>query len=67
MARNFRDLSEAEILALAQSMGEISLLLRSLADAAPGQSETTAKIGDRYSGSVRLLKYGVPSRAFGVN
>jgi pilus assembly protein CpaB len=58
---------QAEILALAQSMGEISLSLRSLADTAPGQSEATAKIGDAYSNSVKFLKYGVPSRAFGIN
>jgi pilus assembly protein CpaB len=58
---------QAEVLALAQSMGEISLSLRSLADAAPGQSEATAKIGDTYGNSVKFLKYGVPSRAFGVN
>jgi pilus assembly protein CpaB len=57
---------QAEILALAQSMGEISLSLRSLADAAPGQSEPTAKLGADNS-AVKLLKYGVPSRAFGVN
>jgi pilus assembly protein CpaB len=58
---------QAELLALAQSMGEISLSLRSLADANPGQSEATAKIGDANSSSVKFLKYGVPSRAFGVN
>jgi pilus assembly protein CpaB len=58
---------QTEVLALAQSMGEISLALRSLADAAPGQSEATAKIGDTYGNSVKFLKYGVPSRAFGVN
>jgi pilus assembly protein CpaB len=58
---------QAEVLALAQSMGEISLSLRSLADTAPGQSEATAKIGDAYSNSVKFLKYGVPSRTFGVN
>jgi pilus assembly protein CpaB len=58
---------QAELLALAQSMGEISLSLRSLADAAPGQAESTAKIGDANASSVRFLKYGVPSRAFGVN
>lgn len=58
---------QAEVLALAQSMGEISLSLRSLADATPGQSETTAKIGDAYGNSVKFLKYGVPSRAFGIN
>jgi pilus assembly protein CpaB len=58
---------QAEVLALAQSMGEISLSLRSLADTAPGQSEATAKIGDAYSNSVKFLKYGVPSRALGIN
>ncbi|MCJ7527178.1 MAG: Flp pilus assembly protein CpaB [Methyloceanibacter sp.] len=57
---------QAEVLALAQSMGEISLSLRSLADATPGQSEATAKIGDTYGNSVKFWKYGVPSRAFGV-
>jgi pilus assembly protein CpaB len=58
---------QAEVLTLAQSMGEISLSLRSLADAAPGQNENAAKIGDQYGNSVKFLKYGVPSRAFGVN
>lgn len=58
---------QTEILALAQSLGEISLSLRSLADATPGQSEPTAKIGDAYSGSVTLLKYGVSTRVFGLN
>jgi pilus assembly protein CpaB len=58
---------QAELLALAQSMGEISLSLRSLADANPNQTEPTAKIGDANASSVRFLKYGVPSRAFGIN
>jgi len=58
---------QTEILALAQSLGEISLSLRSLADATPGQAEPTAKIGDSYSGSVTLLKYGVSTRVFGLN
>lgn len=58
---------QAELLALAQSMGEISLSLRSLADATPGQAETGAKIGDANASSVKFLKYGVPSRAFGIN
>ena len=57
---------QAEVLALAQSMGEISLSLRSLADSVPG-NEPTAKIGDNNSGSVKVLKYGVQSRTFGVN
>jgi pilus assembly protein CpaB len=58
---------QAETLALAQSMGEISLSLRSLADAAPNHAESAAKIGDSNSGSVKMLKYGVPSRTFGIN
>ncbi len=58
---------QAEILALARSMGEISLSLRSLADANPATAESTAKLGDRSSSSVRFLKYGVPSRALGIN
>jgi pilus assembly protein CpaB len=58
---------QAEILTLAQSMGEISLSLRSLADANPNQAESSAKIGDAYGGSVKILKYGVPSRTFGIN
>lgn len=58
---------QTEILALAQSLGDISLSLRSLADATPGNAEPAAKIGDSNSSSVKMLKYGVPSRAFGVN
>jgi pilus assembly protein CpaB len=58
---------QTEILALAQSLGEISLSLRSLADATPGQTEPTAKIGDAHSGTVTLLKYGVSTRVFGLN
>ena len=56
---------QAEVLALAQSMGEISLSLRSLADA-PSNREPTATIGEE-SGSVKILKYGVQSRSFGTN
>jgi pilus assembly protein CpaB len=44
---------QAEVLALAQSMGEISLSLRSLADTVPGQ-EPTAKIGEANSGSGKV-------------
>jgi hypothetical protein len=41
--------------------------LRSLADTNPNQAETAAKIGDANGGSVKILKYGVPSRTFGIN
>jgi len=57
---------QAEVLTLAQSIGEISLSLRSLADAQT-DGESTAPIADDGSSTVKLLKYGVPSRAFGVN
>lgn len=62
---------QTETLTLAQAAGEISLALRSLADALPGgidgpQSGDHGLYGDR-GGSIKLLKYGVPSRAFGVN
>lgn len=57
---------QAEVLMLAQSIGEISLSLRSLADAQT-DGESAAPIGDDGSSTVKLLKYGVPSRAFGVN
>ncbi|MCG8560911.1 MAG: Flp pilus assembly protein CpaB [Hyphomicrobiales bacterium] len=62
---------QAETLALAQSMGEISLALRSLADANPaggsGPRTDEDALGDGRGGSVRMLKYGVSSRAYGVN
>ncbi len=62
---------QSETLALAQAMGGISLALRSLADARPDgvsgpQSGDHALNNDRGS-SIKLLKYGIPSRAFGVN
>ncbi len=62
---------QSETLTLAQSMGDISLALRSLADASPGgvsgpQSGEHALKNERGS-SIKLLKYGVQSRAFGVN
>lgn len=59
---------QAETLALANSMGEISLSLRSIADAdrgGPGVDGDSLE-NDRGSG-VRVLKYGVPTRAYGVN
>jgi pilus assembly protein CpaB len=58
---------QSEILALAQSMGQLSLSLRSLADASPKNKEQTAEIGNEDGSSVKLLKYGVPSRVFGIN
>lgn len=54
---------QAELLALANSMGEISLSLRSIAD----MSAKDAPMQDKRSNSIRVLRYGVKSRAYGVN
>jgi pilus assembly protein CpaB len=61
--------SQAEQLVLAKSMGQLSLSLRSLADlrsdlAGPIGKE---KLGTQRGGGIRLLRYGVGSRAYGVN
>lgn len=60
---------QAETLALANSMGEISLSLRSIADAdksGPGRDFDPFSNNERGS-AVRVLRYGIPSRAYGVN
>jgi len=53
---------QTEILALANSMGEISLALRSIAD-----MEGKDEAADRRENSIKVLRYGVKSRAYGVN
>lgn len=63
--------NQAEMLALADSMGDISLSLRSLADLNPNkgkgpQSNRKAFQGND-SSSVKILKYGTLTRAYGVN
>lgn len=60
---------QAELLALANSMGEISLTLRPLADLV---TDGTGPTGDNplskeRGNSVKMLRYGVKSRAYGVN
>lgn len=60
---------QAELLALANSMGEISLTLRSIADIT---ADGTGPSGDNplnkdRGNTVKLLRYGVKSRAYGVN
>ena len=58
---------QTEILALANSMGEISLALRSVADISTTRDPGTGKgIGER-GNSIRVLRYGIKSRAYGVN
>jgi len=60
---------QAEVLALANSMGEISLSLRSIADlvaeGGPTQAGDLKRRGA--SSSVKVLRYGQKSRAYGVN
>jgi pilus assembly protein CpaB len=57
---------QTELLALANSMGEISLALRSIADIeSAGQAPTADQ--DKRSNSIRVLRYGVKTRAYGVN
>jgi pilus assembly protein CpaB len=60
---------QAEMLLLATSMGEISLSLRSIADldatGKPGEGNALNK--PREGNSIRVLRYGVRSRATGVN
>lgn len=59
---------QAELLALANSMGEITLSLRSIADLnSEGQNLTGNALNRDRSNSVQVLRYGVKSRAYGVN
>ncbi|MCB1511392.1 MAG: Flp pilus assembly protein CpaB [Hyphomicrobiaceae bacterium] len=57
---------QAEMLARANSAGEISLSLRSVADLNKDKGGIRGPRPERSSG-VRMLRYGVPGRAYGVN
>lgn len=58
---------QAELLARANSAGEISLSLRSVMDGDPTGKGPTSALNDQRSSAVRVLRYGVPMRAYGVN
>ncbi|MCB1546466.1 MAG: Flp pilus assembly protein CpaB [Hyphomicrobiaceae bacterium] len=60
---------QSELLALARSMGEISLSLRSIADLSKDGKESSAetRLRSQRGNSIRVLRYGVKSRAYGVN
>jgi len=61
---------QSEQLALARSMGEISLALRSIAEKTEGNPTTNSDSLRKENGrgnSISVLRYGVKSRAFGVN
>lgn len=55
---------QAELLAHANARGEISLALRSIADI---QGPGSPDVEEKRDNSIRVLKYGVKSRAYGVN
>ncbi len=59
---------QAELLALANTMGEISLSLRSVADLNGDGPSASDEMNKKDRGnSVRVLRYGVKFRAYGVN
>ena len=61
---------QSELLALANSMGEISLALRSVADLDTKQEAVSGnglQASQTRGNSVRVLRYGAKSRAYGVN
>lgn len=59
---------QAELLALANSMGEITMSLRSVADLnSEGQNQTGDALNREETNSVSVLRYGAKSRAYGVN
>lgn len=59
---------QAEQLALATQMGDITLALRSVADIGNGEGPTNgADIYKERGTSIRVLKYGTRSQAYGVN
>jgi len=62
---------QTELLALANQMGEINLALRSVADLGGGeggpQSGNDLGKNNQRGNAIRVLRYGVKSRAYGVN
>jgi len=59
---------QSETMALARSMGELTLSLRSLAEASRnGSAESDVPLNAERSSGISILKYGVQSRAYGVN
>lgn len=60
---------QAELLALANSVGEISLALRSVADINSDGSGPSAgnDLKQDRGNAIKILRYGVASRAYGVN
>jgi len=59
--------AQSEQLALANSLGEISLTLRPMVDLLSDSSEGAATLNKDRKNSIRVMKYGQASRAYGVN
>lgn len=60
--------AQAQVLAQARNMGELSLSLRSLADSKPsdGKPGQQVDLGEKPRGSIRVLRYGINSRNYTV-
>jgi pilus assembly protein CpaB len=59
---------QAELLALGNQMGDITLTLRSIADIKEGNGPSEgANINEERGNAIRVLRYGTRSRAYGVN
>ena len=58
---------EAEELVLARSKGEITLALRSIADFDKKEVPVSSKKDASVSSTVKVLRYGIKSRSYGVN
>jgi pilus assembly protein CpaB len=59
---------QAEMMALANSMGEITLSLRSVADLSSDPERAGGlNLNKPQNNSVRIVRYGAKSRVYGVN
>lgn len=58
---------QSEVMALANSMGDITLSLRSVADLNSDPSGSGASLNRPKENSVRIVRYGAKSRVYGVN
>jgi pilus assembly protein CpaB len=58
---------QSELLALANSMGEITLALRSVADMSTASGPGTGGALNNRSNAIKFMRYGSKSRVYGVN
>ncbi len=58
---------QSELLALSNSMGEISLALRSIADLSADKDQQEVSKKSEEGSSISVLRYGIKRRAYGVN